>query len=163
MKNGTMVYIETSASLESFRRFLINSTCYTYIPESYGEDPEVFPEKDGDTGSIYVEAADKVTITKMRDITFINAKDVLGILYTSKSGNTKMKWRQIGERGGKVAGEASTNSLVNLITARVIDRDYADELAKGTISKGAAIPRTDEGFDDYDSGGKEPETSQAEN
>ena len=163
MKNGIIVYIETSASLESFRRFLINSTCYTYIPESYGEDPEVFPEKDGDTGSIYVEAADKVTITKMRDITFVNATDVLGILYTSKSGNTKMKWRQTGEETGKVTGEASTNSLVNLITARVIDREYADELARGVIHKEGATPRPDEGFDDHASGGEEPEKFQAEN
>ncbi len=158
-----MVYIDTSASLESFRRFLINSTCYTYIPESYGEDPEVFPEKDGETGSIYVEAADKETLTKMRDITFINAKDVLGILYTSKSGNTKMKWRQIGDRSGKVTGEASTNSLVNLITARVIDREYAEVLAKGVSSKETVTPRVDEGFDDSDSEKPKQTEFQAEN
>jgi len=34
------------------------------------------------------------------------------------------------ERGGKVTGESSTNSLVNLITARVIDQDYANVLAE---------------------------------
>lgn len=124
-----MVYIETSASLESFRRFLINSTCVNYIPESYMDDFEVFPEKDGVTGSIYIEAADKVTLKKMRDITFINGRDVLGIIYTSKSGNTKMKWRQIRGTMGKVSGEASANSLVNLITAGVITEDYAERLA----------------------------------
>ena len=46
-------------------------------------------------GSIYVEAADKVTLKKIRDITFVNAKDILGIIYNSKSGNTALKWRQI--------------------------------------------------------------------
>ena len=56
-----MVYIDTTTALENFRRFLINSTCASYIPESYLYVPEVFPEKDGDTGSIYIEAADKVT------------------------------------------------------------------------------------------------------
>ena len=90
---------------------------------------EVFPEKDGETGSIYIEAADKVTLKKERDITFINVRDVLGIIYKSKSGSTNLKWRQIRGRGGRVTGEASTNSLVNLITAKVIDQDYAVELA----------------------------------
>ena len=66
---------------------------------------------------------------KERDITFINVRDVLGIIYQSKSGSTKLKWRQIRGRGGKVTGEASTNSLVNLITAKVIDQEYAVELA----------------------------------
>ena len=90
---------------------------------------EVFPEKDGETGSIYIEAADKVTLKKERDITFINVRDVLGIIYQSKSGSTKLKWRQIRGRGGKVTGEASTNSLVNLITAKVIDQEYVNKLA----------------------------------
>tara|TARA_B100000745_G_C20109543_1_gene379758 strand:- start:43 stop:465 length:423 start_codon:yes stop_codon:yes gene_type:complete len=124
-----MVKVETTSALESFRRFLINSTCASYIPESYAYDPEVFPEKDGETGSIYIEAADKVTLKKERDITFINVRDVLGIIYKSKSGSTSLKWRQIRGRGGKVTGEASTNSLVNLITAKVIDQEYAVELA----------------------------------
>jgi|TARA_B100001013_G_scaffold11978_3_gene7115 hypothetical protein len=124
-----MVYIDTTTALENFRRFLINSTCASYIPESYLYDPEVFPEKDGDTGSIYIEAADKVTLKKERDITFINVRDVLGIIYKSKSGNTNIKWRQIRGRGGKITGESSTNSLVNLITARVIDQEYANKLA----------------------------------
>jgi len=124
-----MVNVDTTSALESFRRFLINSTCASYIPESYLYDPEVFPEKDGETGSIYIEAADKVTLKKERDITFINVRDVLGIIYKSKSGSTNLKWRQIRGRGGKVTGEASTNSLVNLITAKVIDQDYAVELA----------------------------------
>ena len=110
-----MVNVDTTSALESFRRFLINSTCASYIPESYLYDPEVFPEKDGETGSIYIEAADKVTLKKERDITFINVRDVLGIIYKSKSGSTNLKWRQIRGRGGKVTGEASTNSLVNLI------------------------------------------------
>ena len=124
-----MVNVDTTSALESFRRFLINSTCASYIPESYLYDPEVFPEKDGETGSIYIEAADKVTLKKERDITFINVRDVLGIIYKSKSGSTDLKWRQIRGRGGRVTGEASTNSLVNLITAKVIDQDYAVELA----------------------------------
>jgi len=124
-----MVHIDTSTSLESFRRFLINSTCYTFIPDSYLDDNEVFPEKEGETGSIYVEAADLVTLKKIRDISFVNARDVLGIIYISRSGNTKLKWRQVRGRMGKVSGEASANSLVNLITAGVISEEYAQKLA----------------------------------
>lgn len=115
-----MVAIDFTCNLEGFRRFLINSTCRSFIPESYLRDPEVFPEKEGDQGSIYVEAVDKVDLKKIRDITFINARDVLGIIYTSKSGNTKLKWRQLRARIGRISGEASGNSLGNLAMARVI-------------------------------------------
>jgi hypothetical protein len=137
-----MVYIDTATSVENFRRFLIDSTCLSFMPESYQRDPEVFPEKEGDVGSIYVEAADKVTLKKIRDITFINARDILGIIYVSKSGNSKLKWRQIRGTNGKVTGEASINSLVNLVTARVITSEYVDDLAKG-ITK-TAKPTEDE-------------------
>ena len=94
IRGGTrveLVFIETTCTLENFRRFLIQSTCASYIPDGYYRDPEVFPEKEGDTGSIYIEAADKVSLKKIRDITFVNARDILGIIYVSKSGNTKLK------------------------------------------------------------------------
>ena len=123
-----MVYIDTTCSLENFRRFLIQSTCNSFIPEGYYRDPEVFPEKEGDTGSIYIEAADKVSLRKIRDITFVNARDILGIIYVSKSGNTKLKWRESRGGTGKLTGEASTNSLVNLFSARVLSKEYADQL-----------------------------------
>jgi len=123
-----MVAIDFTCTLEGFRRFLINSTCRSFIPESYLRDPEVFPEKEGDQGSIYVEAVDKVDLKKIRDITFINARDVLGIIYTSKSGNTKLKWRQIRSRIGRISGEASANSLGNLTMARVISPEDVETI-----------------------------------
>ena len=118
-----------ATDFESFRRFLISSTCLSFIPESYLRDPEVFPEKEGESGSIHIEAADKVELKKFRDITFINTSDVLGIIYSSRSGNTNLKWRQINGATGKLTGEASGNSLVNLLTVRAITRDYAENLA----------------------------------
>ncbi|MFI5420723.1 MAG: hypothetical protein ACHQ1H_07115 [Nitrososphaerales archaeon] len=123
-----MVNIETTSTLENFRRFLIQSTCNSFIPDGYFRDPEVFPEKEGETGSIYIEAADKVSLKKIRDITFVNARDILGIIYVSKSGNTKLKWRESRGELGKLTGEASTNSLVNLFSARVLSKDYTDQL-----------------------------------
>jgi hypothetical protein len=124
-----VVQVDTTATLESFRRFLINSTCLSFIPESYLKDEEVFPEKDSEAGgAIYVEAADKVTLKKIRDITFINARDVLGIIYVSKSGNSRLKWRQVRGKVGRVTGEASANSLVNLFTARVLTKEYVEKL-----------------------------------
>ena len=125
-----MVTIDAPASLESFRRFVIASTCSSYMPRSYLEDPEVFPEREESLGSIYVEAADKVTLKKVRDITFVNARDVLGIIYNSKSGNTVLKWRQLRRRGGKVTGEASSNSLVNLAEGGVITPEWVDNYLK---------------------------------
>ena len=120
--------IDLTCNLEGFRRFLISSTCRSFIPESYLRDPEVFPEKQGDQGSIYVEAVDKVDLKKIRDIMFINARDVLGIIYTSKSGNTKLKWRELRGRTGRLSGEASDNSLVNLSMARIISPEDVESI-----------------------------------
>ena len=125
-----MVTIDAPSTVENFRRFVIASTCSSFAPRSYLEDPEVFPERDEDKGSIYVEAADKVTLKKIREITFVNARDVLGIIYSSKSGNTNLKWRQIRRNTGKVKGEASSNSLVNLAEGGVITLDWVENYLK---------------------------------
>jgi len=125
-----MVTIDTPASLESFRRFIISSTCKSYAPRSYLEDFEVFAEREDNLGAIYVEAADKVTLKKIRDITFVNARDVLGIIYNSKSGNTSLKWRQIRRNNGKVTGEASANSLTNLSESGVLTLDWVESYLK---------------------------------
>ena len=106
------------------------STCSSFAPKSYLEDSEVFPEREESLGSIYVEAADKVTLKKIRDITFVNARDVLGIIYNSKSGNTSLKWRQIRRNNGKVSGEASSNSLVNLAEVGVITLDWVEKYVR---------------------------------
>ena len=119
-----MVTIDATCSLESFRNFVILSTCNSFVPESYLEDYEVFPERENSPGLIYVEAADKVTLKKIRDMTFVNAKEVLGIIYSSKSGNTNLKWRQVRRNMGKVTGDASTNTLVNLTEAGVITQEW---------------------------------------
>ncbi len=131
-----LVAIEATATLESFRRFIVVSTCRSFMPESYLSDPEVFPEREQVPGAIYVEAADKVTLKKVGEITFVNAKEVLGIIYSSKSGNTKLKWRQIRRRMGKVTGEASANALVNLVEAGVITREWVSDYISKTGSKG---------------------------
>jgi hypothetical protein len=125
-----MVEIDAPSSLESFRRFIIASTCSSFAPRSYLEDPEVFAERGEDLGSIYVEAADKVTLKKIREITFVNAKDVLGVIYSSKSGNTSLKWRQTRKNTGKVTGEASSNSLVNLAEGGVITLEWVENYVK---------------------------------
>ena len=125
-----MVEIDAPSSLESFRRFIIASTCSSFAPRSYLEDPEVFAERDDSLGAIYVEAADKVTLKKIREITFVNAKDVLGVIYSSKSGNTSLKWRQTRKNTGKVTGEASSNSLVNLAEGGVITLEWVEKYVK---------------------------------
>tara|TARA_B100000586_G_scaffold236614_1_gene187523 strand:- start:743 stop:1138 length:396 start_codon:yes stop_codon:yes gene_type:complete len=122
-----MVKIDAATSLESFRKFIIASTCNSFAPQSYVDDDEVFAEREDNLGSIYVEAADKVTLKKIRDMTFVNAKDVLGIIYNSKSGNTSLKWRQVRHNNGKVVGEASSNSLVNLAQSGVITLDWVEK------------------------------------
>ena len=125
-----MVLIKTPASLESFRKFIMFSTCRSYAPRSYLDDYEIFAEREEPNGEIYVEAADKVTLKKIRDVTFVNARDVLGIIYKSKSGNTNLKWRQLRRFNGKVTGEASSNSLTNLSESGVITLEWVKEYLK---------------------------------
>ncbi len=136
-----MVRIVTTASLESFRQFIIVSTCRSFIPESYLRDYEVFPEREDGPGSIYIEAADKVTLKKVREMTFVNAKEVLGIIYSSKSGNTQLKWRQTRRRSGKVHGDASANALVNLVESGVLTQEWVDNYLKsaGTEEEGSSM------------------------
>lgn len=122
----TLVLIEAPCSLESFRRFIIISTCRSFIPESYMHDFEIFPEREEGPGAIYIEAADKVTLKKIREMTFVNAKEVLGIIYSSKTGNTNLKWRQTRRKNGKVTGEASPNALVNLVESGVITQEWVN-------------------------------------
>ena len=130
-----MVEIDAPSSLESFRRFIIASTCSSFAPRSYLEDPEVFAERGEDLGSIYVEAADKMTLKKIREITFVNAKDVLGVIYSSKSGNTSLKWRQTRKNTGKVTGEASSNSLVNLAEGGVITLEWVEKYVQQKLEE----------------------------
>ena len=125
-----MVQIETTASLENFRKFIIVSTCRSFIPESYFRDYEVFPEREERPGAIYIEAADKVTLKKIREMTFVNVKEILGIIYSSKSGNTQLKWRQTRKKSGKVQGDASANALVNLVESGVLTQEWVDEYLK---------------------------------
>ncbi len=67
---------------------------------------------------------------KIRDITFENARDILGIIYNSKSGNTSLKWRQLRRDNGKVKGEASANSLTNLAESGVLTLDWFENYLK---------------------------------
>ena len=130
-----MVRIETTASLESFRKFIIVSTCRSFIPESYLRDLEVFPEREEGPGAIYIEAADKVTLKKVREMTFVNAKEILGIIYSSKSGNTQLKWRQTRRKSGRVQGDASANALVNLVESGVLTQEWVANYLKSTQTK----------------------------
>jgi len=125
-----MVTIDTPASVENFRKFIIYSTCRSFAPRRYLEDSEVFAEREEDLGVIYVEAADKVTLKKIRDMTFVNARDILGVIYNSKSGNTSLKWRQLKRNNGKVIGEASANSLTNLAESGVLTLDWVESYLK---------------------------------
>ncbi len=123
--------IDIKTTLERFRRFIIYNTCLSFIPKGYLKDPSIFPERSTDKGEIYVEAASKVELAKIRDLTFVKAADILGIIYRSKTGNTYLKWRQIKGSIGRLTGVASPNSIVNLIEAKVITREYVEEALKG--------------------------------
>ena len=125
-----MVHIETTSSLESFRKFIIFSTCKSFIPSNHNRDPEMFLERDTGPGDIYIEAADKLMVKKLREITFVNAKEIFGIIYSSKTGNTILKWRQLKKKNGKVIGEASPSALVNLVESGVLTKHWFERYLK---------------------------------
>ena len=112
--------VDATCTLESFRRFLILSTCRDVMPSEMAKDPNIFPEREG-PGLISIEAKDKETLENMRDMRFVNVKDVDRIVYTSKSGRTRLVWMRLRGDLGKVSGEASLNSIVNLVTTKVLD------------------------------------------
>ena len=78
---------------------------------------------------------DKVTLKKMREITFVNAKEILGIIYSIKSGNTQLRWRQTRRKTGKVSGNASPNALVNLVESGVITQEWTEDYLKSSQVK----------------------------
>ena len=120
-----MVKIDSICDLDRFRRFMIMSTCQSYIPYELDGDETIYPERSSDNGTMYVEAEDKETVHQIRDIRFARVSNVLGIIYNSKSGRTQLKWRHLKGRVGRLSGEASPNTLVNLFASQALPETYA--------------------------------------
>lgn len=93
-------------------------------------DPDMLPERDTEPGDIYIEAVDKLIIKKLREITFVNAKEIFGIIYSSKTGNTISKWRQLKNNNGKAKGEASPSALANLMASGVLTKQRCEHYLK---------------------------------
>ncbi|MEM2909995.1 MAG: hypothetical protein QXO01_02865 [Nitrososphaerota archaeon] len=123
-----MTKIETKTTLEKFRRFVISNCCASFIPKEYMEDPTIFPERDPSEGAIHVEAVSKVFLDQIRNVRFVKVADVLGVLYSSKSGNTNLKWRQTKGNVGKLTGDASPNSIVNLLHAGILTSSQIQQM-----------------------------------
>jgi hypothetical protein len=119
--------VNVFCDLEKFREFMILSTCNSFIPEKYWFDERVFPERANELGTMYVEAEDKVTLEKIRDITFVQVTEILGIIYHSKSNRTQLKWRIVRQDLGKLSGKVTTHSLVNLFASKILDESYVNQ------------------------------------
>ena len=120
-----MVNIDSVCDLERFRRFMIMSTCQSYIPLEFDQDDTVYPERSSENGTMYVEAEDKETVGQIREVRFTRVSNVLGVIYNSKSGRTQLKWRHLKGRVGRLSGEASPNTLVNLFASQALPETYA--------------------------------------
>ena len=120
--------IDVLCDLRNFRAFMIMSTCQSFIPLKLLNDEHIFPERSSKEGTMYVEAEDKQTVDVMGDITFVRVSETLGVIYNSKSGKTRLKWRSVKGNLGKLSGEASSNSLVNLYASRALDKSYAENV-----------------------------------
>lgn len=120
--------INVLCNLAEFRKFMIISTCQSFAPPQFLRDESVFPERPSKQGTMYVEAEDKVTLKRVGAITFVQVTEVLGIIYNSKSGRTRLKWRSMRDDVGKLMGEVTTHSLVNLFAAEILDESYVEEM-----------------------------------
>lgn len=120
-----LVKIDSVCDLDRFRRFMIMSTCQSYIPLDLDEDETIYPERSSDKGTMYVEAEDKETVQQIREIRFARVSNVLGVIYNSKSGRTRLKWRHLKGRVGHLTGDASPNTLVNLFASGALPESYA--------------------------------------
>lgn len=143
-----MVRIDSVCDLESFRRFMIMSTCQSYIPREFDDDETIYPERSSDKGTMYVEAEDKETVGQVREIRFTRISNVLGIIYNSKSGRTLLKWRHLKGRMGRLTGEASPNTLVNLFASQALPESYAITESEPEIKTSAQEASINEAFAD---------------
>ena len=124
--------IDVVCSLTNFRQFLIISMCYSFTPLNILHNEKIFPERTSGHGTVYVEAEDKQTIQKIREITFVQISDILGIIYNSKSGRTRLKWRSLRDDLGKLTGEVSSNSLVNLFASATLAENFLNTTKEHT-------------------------------
>ncbi|MBA3749777.1 MAG: hypothetical protein H0X03_02575 [Nitrosopumilus sp.] len=85
-----MVHRETTSSLERFRKCIINNRFRSLILEKYNKYSNIFPIREGGFGEAYLRAIDKTSLKKLRAITFVNAKEILGILLCLKNRNNKI-------------------------------------------------------------------------
>ena len=125
--------VDVLCKLSEFRRFMIISTCRSFTPLDFLRDEKVFPERPNTQGTMYVEAEDKVTLKRMGAITFARVSEVLGIIYTSKSGRTRLRWRSVRDDVGRLTGDVTTHSLVNLFTSEILDESYVAEVKAGFV------------------------------
>ena len=125
--------VDVLCKLSEFRRFMIISTCYSFTPPDFLRDENIFPERSKIQGTMYVEAEDKVTLKSIGVITFARVSEVLGIIYTSKSGRTQLRWRSIQDDMGRLTGDATTHSLVNLFTTQILDESYVETVKAGFV------------------------------
>ncbi|MBS7655079.1 hypothetical protein KEJ50_01030 [Candidatus Bathyarchaeota archaeon] len=112
--------INVSCNLKAFRKFLILNVCQSFIPNEWKVNDEIFPEKIGKEGSIIIEAKYKETVGVIKGMKFSKVKEILKIVYNSKSGRTKLTWVKVKGNEGKLIGDASVNSVVNLALAGII-------------------------------------------
>jgi|Deesub1362A_J573_1020465.scaffolds.fasta_scaffold00001_305 hypothetical protein len=114
-----MPKIEVYCTLEEVKRFLVESTAKNKLPRKYIVDPKYMFERRQEQGKIYIEADEKKDVEEIQDLVVVEVDNVLGISYESKSGRTKLIWRQIHKDLGKLTGIASGNTLVNLLESGI--------------------------------------------
>jgi hypothetical protein len=85
-----VVRIETTSSLESFRKNINNNRYRSFILENYNKYSNILLVREGSSGDIYIKAMNKISLKKLREITFVNGKEILGTLLCLINRNNKI-------------------------------------------------------------------------
>jgi hypothetical protein len=115
--------VEVVCNLASLRKFLILSTCQSFIPKEFLKEDNVFPERISERGQMFLEAKEKETLAIVKNIRFVKASNIIRVFYSSMSGNTKLEWQSLEKDVGRLTGKASGNALVNLFASGILSEN----------------------------------------
>ncbi|MEM3506144.1 MAG: hypothetical protein QW589_01725 [Candidatus Bathyarchaeia archaeon] len=115
--------INVVCKLANLRKFLILSTCQSFIPKEFLKESNVFPERISEKGQMFLEAKEKETLAIVKNIRFVKASNIVKVFYSSMSGNTKLEWQSLEKDLRRLTGKASGNALVNLFASRILNKN----------------------------------------
>ncbi len=110
-----MVHTETTSYLENIRKCILTSTTdRSLFFDDYNKGLTIVPLIESSYRETHIKVTYKTSLKKLMKITFVNAKEILGIIQYSIAGNTNLKWIQIKKKTGKMVCKDSLNLISSI-------------------------------------------------